>query len=177
MTPVNVPANEHGLVRVFSLSMRPTEARALRDNETAQQAALGTDALDPRGIEVFQISDLADMGLAGYLRDGLDAEETGLVRDGAKLGALDGWVMLLYSSAFGGATATLTPAPELTLIGTYGRTKADQTRIDIASDAAQPYTGHPTIPPTPPARYSAGGSMVVVALIVLAGLVAWWALS
>ena len=117
------------------------------------------------------------MGLAGYLRDGLDAEETGLVRDGAKLSALDGWVMLLYSSAFGGATATLTPAPELTLIGTYGRTKADQTRIDIASDAAQPYTGHPTIPPTPPARYSAGGSMVVVALIVLAGLVAWWVLS
>ena len=177
MTTTPILANEQGLVRVFSLSMRPAEARALRDNEMAQQAALGAEIPDTRGIEIFELTDLADIGLAGYLREGLDVEETGLALDAAKLGALEGWVMLVYSSAFAGETATLTPAPELTLIGTYGQTKADQAQIDLVSDAAKPYSGSAAITPSLSARSGAGGSMVVVGLIVLAGLILWWALS
>lgn len=177
MTHITVPAHEHGIVRVFSLSMSADQAASLRNSRQAQVDALGLKEIDPRGVEVFQISDLADIGLPGYLREGVDADEAGLTRDQAKLRALDGWVMLVYSSAFEGRDVDFTPTPELTLIGAYGQTKTDRTRIDIESQAAKPYSGSPGLTPPQPVRGGPGRTMVVIGLIVLVALISWWAIS
>ena len=177
MTTVTVPANEHGVVRLFSLSMPAEDAQFLRDDPEALQSALGTGQLDPQGVEIFQISDLADVGLIGYLRDGVDAQEADLMRDGGKIAALAGWVMVVHSTAFDGNATTMKAAPALTLIGTYRQNAVDKAPINITSDAARPYTGSaPTTPPQP-AKGGAGGAMVVIGVIVLAILIIWWVLS
>ncbi|APE42587.1 hypothetical protein BOO69_03510 [Sulfitobacter alexandrii] len=177
MTTITVPAHEHGVVRVFSLSMSADQAESLRNSRHAQADALGLKEMDPRGVEVFRIADLADFGLYGYLRDGVDAEEADLARDRTKLKALEGWVLLVHSSAFEGRQVEFTPTPELTLIGTYGRTQPDPTRLEVESDAAKPYSGSPTMTPPQPVRGRPGSVMVIAGLVLLLMLVCWWLLS
>ena len=184
MPPIAIPRNEYGKLRVFTLSLSDDAAQTLHDNgaPTAddpppQQRALGTEFVDANHVEVFRVSDLDTLGLAGYLRDGIDADEDEITHDAAKLAAVDGWVMLVYSMAFGGAEATLNPIPELTLIGTYTQKQADRTPISLESEAAAPYTGSPSPTPPTPLRGRAGGSLVVVGLAVLAVLILWWAFS
>lgn len=185
MTKIDIPKNEQGLLRIFALSMADDAAQALHDNDDIssvdgrhpQERALGTIFVDANNVEVFRVADLGALGLAGYLREGIDANTDEIARDAAKLAAVDGWAMLVYSSAFGGAKATLDPISELTLIGTYSLEQADRTHILLASEAAAPYTGVPSAtPPTAPSGRT-GGSLVVVGLAVLAALILWWALS
>ena len=106
---IDISTGETGTTRVFSLSMPAAHAKALQASNEAQFAILGVAALNPDGIEVFPVSDLDEIGLAGYLRQGTDADETQIKRDAAKLRALDGWVMLVHSLAFGGNAMRLPP--------------------------------------------------------------------
>ncbi|MDF3415539.1 hypothetical protein HKX54_13800 [Sulfitobacter sp. M57] len=173
---LDISTGEIGTTRVFSLSMPPTQARSLQANPQAQLAILGAEGLNPDGLEVFQLADLGDVGLVGYLRDGTDAPEADLKRDAAKLAALDGWVMLVHSLAFGGKATTLTPASALTLIGTYAQSPASRPQTNVSAHAAQPYTGPP--PPSATATDTRrGGSLAVGALILLAVVILWWALA
>jgi len=179
MSNITVPENEYGKLRVFSLSMPDEAAQALRDNVDpfSQAHALGVEPLDAAHIEVFRVSDLGEIGLYGYLREGVDVEEASLTRDAAKLAAVDGWVMLVHSPAFGGREVSMNTRPELTLIGTYALAQADSTTISLESEAAAPYTGVPgTTPPIAP-KGRAGGSLMVVGLAVFAALILWWAFS
>lgn len=176
MPTIEIPAGERGTTRVFSLSMPVVEAITLRGSATRQKNLLGAEDLAPEGIEVFALDDLGDLGLAGYLREGVDVPEDVLRRDRAKLAALEGWVLLVHSTAFMGAGATLSPQPPLTLIGTYAQTAPDNTPVELTSQAAQPYTGTPEPAPTPPAKTRASGSLVVVLLAALGAGVLWWAL-
>ncbi len=138
---------------------------------------MGVEHVNAAGVEVFGVADLGDLGLAGYLRDGIDAQEVDLTRDRAKLAALDGWVMLLHSSALEGESTVLRLQPELTLIGTYSPHMMDKMPVEITSEAAQPYTGAPNITPPKAPNASKGGSLVVLGLAVMAALLLWWALA
>jgi len=172
---IKIPRHEQGTTRLFSLSMPEDKARALGDDPDQQQALLGVETLNSGGVEVFSLSDLGDLGLAGYLREGIDAQEEQLKRDRTKLSALSGWVMLVHSSAFGGQAVTLSPAPELTLIGTYSQTPADGDVIDLQAESAQPYTGEPDVTPAKAPDRRGKGSLVVAVLALLFIVVLWWA--
>ena len=141
MSRIDVKDGELGTTRVFSISLPAGAARSLARDPEAQKALLGNPALNADGIEVFALSDLGDIGLAGYLREGSDARDADLRRDAAKLAALDGWVMLVHSLAFGGQATPLLPDSALTLIGTYAQTAPDKRQVDLTSEAAKPYTG------------------------------------
>ncbi len=192
MPTLTIPRDERGKIRVFALSMSDAEASVLDPkanpaHPTADDAAptapqplarlLGTERIDPEYIEVFPVADLADLGLAGYLLEGEGADPTGVERDRTRLSALDGWVMLVYSGAFKGEARTLSPVADLTLIGTYDELRPDHTSAPIPSEAAKPYTGTPTQIPAIPPKGRAGGSMIVLGLIVVVGLLLWWALT
>ncbi|MEW9919730.1 hypothetical protein AB2B41_08950 [Marimonas sp. MJW-29] len=176
MSKIDIPRGEQGTTRIFSLSMSGPDARALRDDAEQQKASLGTDVLNTDGVEVFAVSDLDEVGLMGYLREGIDAREEDLRRDRAKLAALDGWVMLVHSSAFGGAPVTLSPDPSLTLIGTYAQTRPETPTEKLEAEAALPYSGTPDNAPLPAARRRNSGSIVVVILGLIVLGVLWWAL-
>jgi hypothetical protein len=177
MATINIKTGENGTTRVFSLSMPAAQARTLSKTAEAQQAILGARDLNVEGIEVFPLTDIEDLGLVGFLREGTDARKDDLKRDAAKLAALDGWVMLVHSLAFGGKAATLKLDPAVTLIGTYAQTAPEKKHIELDPEAADLYTGAPEITPAIAPDRKGRGSLVVAVLVVIAALILWWALA
>ena len=169
-TPLTIPARERGVVRVFALSMTDPEARALSQNPDAIAQALGTDGLlDMNHVELFPITDLEGVGLAGYLNEGAGVPADALARDRGKLDKLGGWVLVLFSLAFEDRATTLHPASNLTLIGTYGETRTDYSADDtLTSDAAKPNTAPPETVKKRPSDAAMSGRVATLVLILLA---------
>lgn len=173
---IEVKSAERGLVRVFSLSMDNVAALALKESPEALAQALGT-AVNATHAEVFVIADLGDMPLADYLIEGPGISADVLAPERARLGALEGWVMIVYSGAFGGAAATLHPAPELTLIGTYPQEGIDWTdTVDLSTPSALPYQDDAPPVRKKPSDAAMAGRVATAALLVLfllVGLMIW----
>lgn len=165
---------ERGIIRVFALSMDETAARALRNDPGAQARMLGLERLTEGGCEVFPVADLEELGLTGYLRDGNAVSPEQLEPDRAKLAAVDGWVLILYSRALPEEGATLTPAPELTLIGAYAEPGVDWTPgAPLASKAATD-PGPPAKPhPSDAAMSGRIASLALLVIFALTALLIW----
>ncbi len=173
MTSIVIPQGERGVVRVFALSLDADAAKALRENmppedderPTPIEAALGATGINPDFVEVFPLADVAEIGLVGYLAEGNGIDPQQLEPDRRKLAGLEGWVLLVYSAAFAGRGATLKPAPELSLVGTYSEPGVDWTdRIDLKSDSAK-RSAAPTRKPASDAAMS--GRVAMIALLVM----------
>lgn len=177
MSATDVAPQEAGKVRVYALSLSDAEAQAMRDDRTAQARALGVETLDSGYTELFRVSDLDTMGLPGYLRDGNGVSPDQIETDRSKLSALDGWVMIVYSRAFGGESRQLAPIPALTHIGTYDEIGPDTPVQAMEAEAAQPYTGIPRVEPADPATGGGNKMMIGVALVVLGAVILWWLLA
>lgn len=112
----HVSPHEHGVVRVLAVNL--PKAEAIRFAETRLAEALGA-ALDPAYVDVIPVSDLAEVGLRGFLIDGHGVDQEALSKDQAKLDALSGVVVVLTSKAFKARPAELAESPEVSLIGAY----------------------------------------------------------
>lgn len=167
-TAIDIPANQSGVIRVFALSMTDTEAKALKSDPGAINAMLG-GAVDAEQVEIFPVSDLEGVGMAGYLSEGNAVPEADLAPDRAKLDKLGGWVMIVFSRAFGGAATTLTPQPALTLIGTYGSEGVDWRATEtVTSEAAKPFSAPPETVKKKPSDAAMSGRIATLVLILLA---------
>ena len=186
---LEIPANETGIVRVFALSTGEEQARALKANtsegtegthaSSLQQLALGSMALNDNHVEVFPVSDLGDMALADYLIEGAGVTPQNAEADRFKLSSLDGWVMVVYSSAFRGVKQRLNPSSQLTLVGTYPQESIDRSSvIDLSTPSALP-RGPETQEPNEkkrPSDAAMSGRIATVTLLVmflLVGLMVW----
>jgi hypothetical protein len=132
VTAIAIPPNERHTLRVFALDMTLAEVTALRDADAvltpgqvippmradAAQRLLGAPVDLTQG-DVFHTDDIAAIGLAAYLIEGNAVAEAQIAADADMLDAYQGYILAIRSQAFGGQTATLTPAPQLRLIGTY----------------------------------------------------------
>ena len=176
MTATVISRSENGTIRVFAVS-RPIAdmARTLRQQS---KIALTSELLGHKvkvdDFELFALSDLAGVGLHGYLSEGYDVDKESLRADHARLEALDGYVLIVFSRVSAQGDVTLSPSADLTLIGTYAEPKAKHISTPIAADAAKPYSGV-TAPATAPRR-SRVGSAFTAAAGVLALLLLWWIL-
>ena len=169
---IDIYAHERGVIRLFSLSMDAEEVEALRDNAKGLQAALGAE-VDAEFVEVFPVSDLEGVGLAGYLIQGNGVSEDQISPDRAKLDRLGGWVLIVFSRAFGDAATTLDPVPALTLIGTYGEPGTDWRATEtVTADSARPYSAPPGTVKKKPSDAAMSGRIAMIALLVL-GLLTW----
>lgn len=182
MNVIDVPPGERGVVRVFALSMDDQDAKALRANEPPEgdggprpvEAALGVSDIDTDFVEVFALSDIREIGLDGYLEDGNGIEPAQLAPDRGKLTALEGWVMVVYSAAFGGKGAEVRPAPDLTLVGTYSEPGVDWSDRSRLTTAGAEGTVAPA--ETKPSDAAMSGRIAMIALLVmflLTALVIW----
>ena len=117
-------------------------ARVLKQQSKSRLAStlLGHDVTDA-DVELFPLSDLIGVGLPQYLTDGYDVDKDVVRNDRARLDALDGYVLLVFSRVSSDGGVTLSPLPDLTLIGTYSEPKADHATAPIATEAAAPYSG------------------------------------
>lgn len=169
--PIKVPANEALHIRVFALSMSDARAKTL---PATLSNALGVENIDPNGVEIFAVSTLGDLSLSSFLIEGNDVIAETVEPDRAKLDALEGHIMLVYSSAFTARAQELTPQPELTLIGTYPQHGTDTTsKVDLDTPSALPQE----VTPEPPAKKrpsdaAMSGRIATLALLVAFGVVA-----
>ncbi len=178
MTTLNIPKAEHGQIRLFAVN-RPADAMAATLQSGDKSAVIGDlvgFAVPDGSAELFAVSDLTGVGLPRYLADGYTVTDAQISADRARLEALDGYVLILFSSAFEGAETTLEIGPDLTLIGTYGEEQPAMSAPPLTADAAQPYTGVPNLTPQTAPRGRAGGVMLTLALVVAVGLILWWLL-
>ncbi len=173
--PLHVAAGEHGVVRLFTLTIEAGDTEALRA-PGALDRALGVTGIDGDQVEVFAISDLAGVGLATYLVDGLGLPQAVVAPDADRLDALGGHVMVVLSRAFGGREATLHPTAQLALAGIWSQTPTDWTRrgrIQSASargssaPPASPRTSSPDSPRAARARARRIGGAIFVAFMAI----------
>ncbi len=166
-----IKENEHGVVRLFTVDLPEAELDEFADDSdvpSALQEALGVDRLNMEFVELFPVSTLEGVGLAGYMVDGLGVSEAEVEEDRARLEALSGTVLVLLSSAFGGHAATLTPKPPLRWVGTYTEERAPVSFKPLPSEGAKGTTGGKT----PPSDAAMSGRVASIALLVLFALVA-----
>ncbi|WP_170350706.1 hypothetical protein [Ruegeria atlantica] len=169
MSDLTVAPHERGVIRLFTLNMRPEEAKFLREPGAADQV-LGVAGLDPEQIDVFAVSDLEDLGLYGYLNEGCGVSADQL--DRTALEVITGWVMVVRSAAFGGRAATLIPDKRLRLIGLFTEEATNWTGGPIETESAKPFSApQPASQNDQPRRI---GSAVLALVILLAvGGILW----
>ncbi|UZD90205.1 hypothetical protein [Cognatishimia activa] len=174
---MKVKAQEHGLIRIFAVDLPPEEADRF-DHRTFDddlgtwplRDALGADYLDEDFIEFFDVADLEELGLAGYMVQGLGIARKDVDEVRAQIDQISGHVLIVLSNAFDGFEQTLNPKAPLRWIGTFEEEGADVQFKPLKSAAAKG-----SVAETPPAKASNPHLMVltaIVALPVLIGLIA-----
>lgn len=169
MTTLTIPAVDDLGVRVFQADLSPDDMQ--RDKARLVQSLLGDPDLDPAHVELFDVADLSDFGLAGYLSEGLGVPDTALTADRGKLQAVRGPVLILLSKELHGREATLSLDPRLSLLGTYREVRPPVHFEPLPTAAAEGVLAAPPLP-APPQRPTlafvpAGLALGLVALVAL----------
>lgn len=167
---LSIRANETGVIRVFAMDM-PAEQARFQNEPQAMQQILGISDINPTYVEIFPVSDLDQLGLAGYLIEGCGVPASSIAPERDRLNAVTGYVMLVHSRAFGGLAVTLTPT--LPMIAVFNEPATDWSGEQIETQSAQLYTS--TRPPPQQVRTVARRSgaivftifMLIVAAIIL----------
>lgn len=168
MTPLAIPAHERHGIRIFTAALSPEAMQ--RDKAGLVAELLADPHLDPAHVELFDTADLAGIGLAGYLAEGLGVSEAALAPDRARLEAVTGPVLVLHSRALHGRAVTLAPDPRLALIASYTEDRPEVQFEPLPLEAAK---GRLTAPgPSSPAPRLPRGAMILGAALLLAGLAA-----
>ena len=82
MTSLFIPAHDRLGVRVFTAALTPDEMK--RDKAGLVLKLLGDPDLDPAYVELFDVADLSDIGLAGFLSEGLGVPDAAFEADRAR---------------------------------------------------------------------------------------------
>ena len=171
---LTIPAHDRDGVHVFTAELTAEDLQ--RDKGRLATELLGDPDLDPAFVEIFDLADLADVGLSGYLVEGLGVPSAA-VQDPARLDALQGPVLILLSKALHGRAVTLTPNSRLTLVGTYAEERPPVHFEPLPTVAAR---GHvtPGLPPDrTPQRPASAFILLGLALFLVAGVALWLALG
>ncbi|WP_425051469.1 hypothetical protein [Psychromarinibacter sp. S121] len=155
--PLHVPAGEAEVVRVFALDLPEDQAERLADQPASNgrpsplAELAGVPFLDRAHVEVFPVSDLRGVGLAGYLVDGLGIDDAEVEPARIGLEAETGYIVILHSRAFGGGDVTLAPKMGLRWLGTYHMAQADPAgQMPRVASAERPEPTEPEQETTPP---------------------------
>ena len=175
-----VGPTENGVIRIFMVNLTADDADSFlqasdADTPAPINRALGVDDLDPAFVELFPLSRLEGVGLAGYLVDGLGVAEADVAPYRSRLNGMSGQVLIVLSKAFGGQAATITPTAPLKWIGTYTEQGASVKFEPLPAKGAEGAdTGAAGKAPKSDARI--GGMIAMYALIAmfaLVGLMIW----
>lgn len=175
MTSLEIPAHDRLGVRVFAAALTNDEMK--RDKAGLVQTLLGDLDLDPAFVELFDVADLSDIGLAGYLTDGLGVPDAALAADRARLQAVEGPVLILLSKALHGRAVALRLDPRLQLIGTYREDRPPVHFEPLPTAGTEGVLTAPPLPAMPPRRPLLAFLLLGVALVLVALVAAWLALG
>ena len=176
----HIKATEGGVIRIFMANLTPEQAETFtespdEDTPAPISRALGVSYLDSDFVELFPLSNLDGLGLAGYLVDGLGVAEADVKPHASRLNAMSGQVLIVLSQAFGEFETTITPTAPLKWIGTYTEEGAAVKFEPLPSESA---AGSTATTKGKPAKSDArvGGMIAMYALIAMflfVGLLIW----
>ncbi|WP_050531979.1 hypothetical protein [Pseudaestuariivita atlantica] len=146
MTTLSIPAHAPGRIDVFSLDLPAAEAKRLLEDADALADLLGARP-DPAQVETFDTAVLGDLGLAGYLVEGMGVAAEDVAPHSADLGNIS-HAVVVRAAGFGGRAVTLTPRPPLNHVVTLTEENA---RIDLTPLRSAGAEGHVPPPDVPPA--------------------------
>ena len=129
-------AGERGQIHVFAVNRPAADLAAALDAKPKADLArelLRAPHLDTSSTELFALSELSGVGLAAYLSEGYAVDAAQIAPDRARLDALDGYVLLLFSDSFHGKETQLTPGADVTLIGSYGEFRPDSAVLPLSA--------------------------------------------
>lgn len=163
-TRIDISTTERGVTRVFAVNLPWQDAQA-----STPGALLNIPDLPENAAQLFPVSDLADLGLTGYLIDGMGLPPAQIMADKAKLSALEGHVLVLNTNALQGRAITLMPNADLTLIGTYVDTPPAPDFTPLTSKSATGALAGPSGPAAPRKGVSAWliAALALVAVLIL----------
>lgn len=180
---MQVSSSEHGLVRLFAVDLPPEEMDTFREARVDGWPlldALGATTLDLDHVELFDVADLEELGLSGYMVDGLGIAPKDVDEDAARLCNVTGWVLMLRSAAFDGVAQDLSPRAPLKWIGTYAEEGAPVrfTPLPDASAKGAPLGGEATVtaPRRSPYRTVLLALLVLPIVVAVLGLLVMWIL-
>ncbi|MEM8775568.1 MAG: hypothetical protein AAGF53_11085 [Pseudomonadota bacterium] len=172
----DIKAGERGVVRLFRIDLPSDQVKAFSnlDRMTGRwplKEALGIEDINDTFIDVFSVEDLGEMGLAGYMNDGLGISQDELAADGTLLNSVQGCVLVMLSGAFKGLAVTLLPSAPLRWIGTYKEDRAPVQFEKLPDQGAE--TAVPDVPAKKkPSDAAMSGKVAMLALLVFFGLTA-----
>lgn len=174
-----VKTTERGVIRIFMANLTTDQAADFiaspnEDTPAPIHRALGVTYLDSDFVELFPLTNLEGLGLAGYLVEGLGVAEADVKPHASRLNSMNGQVLIVLSAAFGGFETTITPTAPLKWIGTYTEEGASVKFEPLPSEGAKGAPGTPTKAPKSDARV--GGMIAMYALIAMfafVGLLIW----
>ncbi|SFB00065.1 hypothetical protein SAMN05421688_2245 [Poseidonocella pacifica] len=167
---MEVKAQERGLVRLFSVDLPEGDVEAfgrMDRGEGPLTDALGAGPIDEKYVEIFPVESLDDVGLSGYLVDGLGVPAEQLAGEKARLDGLQGHVLVLLSGAFGGREVTFAPRAPLRWIGTYAEAGTPVHFESLPAGGAAAQSGVATDAPRRASRVPVYVGIVILLLIVL----------
>ncbi|MFD1509462.1 hypothetical protein [Lacimonas salitolerans] len=173
---MEISATEAGLVRVFAIDLPDDRIDDLGTPDApdvdAIRQALGATALSPQHVDLLRLADLGEMGLDGYLVDGLGVAEPDIASDRTRLRGLRGHALVLPSAALMDTAQTLTPRGPLRWVGTYAEPRATTDFTPLRSQAAQDTADAQAPRKPPPSDAAMSGRVATIVLLVLFALVA-----
>ncbi len=178
--PLHVPADASETVWVFALDLPPAEAEAVVEggpgSDWPLKELMGAGSLRARHIEAFPASDLAGVGLPGYLVEGLGIDVQDVEQDRVKLEASDRHIVIASARAFDGEEQRLSPRLPLRHLGTYSQIQTEQRLVPLPgakSEAEIPPT--PGVAPAPQVTPRGGRGIIgLVAAAIVVLILAWF---
>jgi len=174
---MQIKAQEHGLIRVFAVDLATEEIATFSEQSDAGWAlkeALGATQLNSAYVELFDVADLDDLGLTGYMRQGLGVMASDIAEMRSQIDTLTGPVLIILSKAFDGQPQSLSPKAPLRWIGTFREEAANVQFKPIQSEAAKGTLAPPASARTTNPHLTLIAAILALPVIIgLLGLLIW----
>ncbi|MEM8536830.1 MAG: hypothetical protein AAGF56_03105 [Pseudomonadota bacterium] len=174
----DIKAGERGVIRLFTVHLAKADAetfaeRDLMTGDWPLSRALGVEDINTDFVDLFAVEDLGELGLTGYMIDGLGIDEAAIDEDRARLETVQGFVLVVLSSAFKGLSVSLLPRAPLRWIGTYFEDRSPVQFEKLPDESAAPQA---EASPKKKSDAAMSGRVAMLALLVVSlitGLMIW----
>lgn len=158
-----VTETEIEVIRLYEIALPLQEASSITADDVAD--ALGTPRLNEEYVDIFDINTLDEMGLKGYMVEGLGVPKDSITPYSERIAQIDGFVVVVLSKAFESRPIALLNSHPLRLVGAFTERQADQGNVDLTSKAATEKMLKPTKKPKSQAAQS--GMIATFALLFM----------
>lgn len=172
---LNIPPNEHGLLRVFALDSQLEMEIEHAGTLDGLIKALGISALNQDAVQLVKIDSVADLGLTTFLEMAYDITPDDLKENRTTLDALTGQIAIIRAGAITDTNVIIDGAAKLVATLHEGQTeRANLSKLTAKS--AEGILDKPVRTKKPKSDARVGGMIATYALIfmfALVGLMIW----